>query len=116
MYPRMLIWGDPKPSYYESTWLRVESGGILFSEIGLGESVSKGDLLGVVTDPITNQSTKLESPVEGSIIGMAINQVVIPGFAAYHIGIESTQENLANTDEKLKPKSMSANDENIDPE
>ena len=75
----------------------------------------KSAYLGVVTDPITNQSTKLESPVKGSIIGTAINQVVIPGFVAYHIGIESTQENLANTDEKLKPKSMSANDENIDP-
>jgi hypothetical protein len=29
MYPRVFIWGDPKPAYYQSTWIRVESGGIL---------------------------------------------------------------------------------------
>ena len=43
MYPRTFIWGDPTPTYYESLWLRVESGGILFSEMDLGDRVSKGD-------------------------------------------------------------------------
>ncbi len=100
MYPRVLIWGKPKPAYYESTWVRVESGGILFSQMGLGDDVSIGDVLGVVTDPITNQSTNLESPINGHIIGMAVNQVVMPGFAAYHIGIESNQEEMVKEDEE----------------
>ncbi len=117
MYPRMFLWGDPKPAYYESVWLRVESGGILFSEMGLGDNVTKGDILGIVTDPITNQSTELKSPVEGNIIGMAVNQVVIPGFAAYHIGIESTQESMVSTDDQeLEPMDVSADGELIDPE
>ena len=46
MYPRVFIWGDPKPAYYQSTWIRVESGGILFSKMGLGDNVSVGDILG----------------------------------------------------------------------
>ncbi len=96
MYPRMFIWGDPKPAYYESLWIRVESGGILFSELGLGDSVTKGEVLGTVTDPITNHMSELIAPVAGNIIGMAVNQVVIPGFAAYHIGIASTQEEMVN--------------------
>ena len=117
MYPRMFIWGDPKPAYYESVWLRVESGGILFSEMGLGDIVTKGDVLGIVTDPITNQSTELKSPVEGNIIGMAVNQVVIPGFAAYHIGIESTQEAMTSTDDEgLGPMDTDADGELLDPE
>ena len=117
MYPRMFIWGDPKPAYYESVWLRVESGGILFSEMGLGDIVTKGDVLGIVTDPITNQSTELKSPVEGNIIGMAVNQVVIPGFAAYHIGIESTQEAMISTDDdELGPMDTDADGELLDPE
>ena len=115
MYPRAFIWGDPTPAYYESLWLRAESGGILFSEMGLGERVSKGDVLGVVTDPITNQSTEIISPVKGSIIGMAINQVVIPGFAAYHIGIESTQE--AMTHLEVDPQlDVTIDGEVVDPE
>ena len=116
MYPRAFIWGDPTPAYYESLWLRVESGGILFSEMGLGDRVSKGDVLGVVTDPITNQSTELVSPVNGNIIGMAINQVVIPGFAAYHIGIKSTQEDMAQVDAEQTQEAVSADGEVIDPE
>ncbi len=98
MYPRVFIWGEPKPAYYESTWIRVESGGILFSKLGLGDNVSVGDVLGIVTDPITNQSSDLTAPIKGHIIGMAVNQVVMPGFAAYHIGIESNQEEMAKED------------------
>ncbi len=99
MYPRVFIWGEPKPAYYESTWIRVESGGILFSQMGLGDRVSVGDVLGVVTDPITNQSSNLEAHINGHIIGMAVNQVVMPGFAAYHIGIESNQKEMVKVEE-----------------
>lgn len=116
MYTRTFIWGDPRPTYYESLWLRVESGGILFSEMGLGDRVSQGDVLGVVTDPITNQSTELVSPVKGNIIGMAVNQVVIPGFAAYHIGIESTQEEMAQVETNQIPSDVNTDGEVIDPE
>ena len=121
MYPRTFIWGDPKPTYYESLWLRAESGGILFSEMALGAQVSKGDVLGVVTDPITNQRTELISPVKGNIIGMAVNQVVIPGFAAYHIGIESTQEEMSQEaknkiDSDTMPSDLDTDSEMIDSE
>ena len=116
MYPRTLIWGDPRPTFYESLWLRVESGGILFSEMDLGDRVSKGDVLGVVTDPITNQSAELVSPVNGNIIGMAVNQVVIPGFAAYHIGIESTQEAMTKVETDQIPSDVNTDGEVIDPE
>lgn len=114
MYPRVFIWGDPKPAYYQSTWIRVESGGILFSKMGLGDNVSVGDVLGIVTDPITNQSANLAAPIKGHIIGMAVNQVVMPGFAAYHIGIESNQEDMTNT-EKESQLEVSPNGE-LDPE
>jgi len=114
MYPRVFIWGDPKPAYYQSTWIRVESGGILFSKMGLGDDVSVGDVLGIVTDPITNQSADLAAPIKGHIIGMAVNQVVMPGFAAYHIGIESNQEDMTKTEEESQLE-MSPNGE-LDPE
>jgi hypothetical protein len=41
-----------------------------------------------VTDPISNERTIVFSPYEGRLIGMALNQVVIPGFAAFHIGLK----------------------------
>lgn len=113
---RTFIWSDPTSTYYESLWLSVESGGILFSEMDLGDRVSKDGILGVVTDPITNQSTELASLVNGNIIGMAINQVVIPGFAAYHVGIESTQEAMTHADMDQTLSNLSVGGENMNPE
>lgn len=75
-----------EPIYYESSWVRATDGGMLFSEIELGDEVRKGDLLGIVTDPITNKHSEIHAPYDGQIIGMALNQVMFPGFAAYHIG------------------------------
>jgi hypothetical protein len=46
-------------------------------------------VLGTVTDPITNEQNLVYSPENGRILGMALNQVVMPGFAAFRIGIET---------------------------
>ncbi len=51
----------------------------------------KGDLLGSITDPMNNARTELRSPYSGRIIGMARNQVVMPGFAAFHVGIQTEE-------------------------
>jgi predicted deacylase len=88
-------WGDPEPVYYASKWVRVDNGGILFSDVALGERVSKGELLGVVTDPISNQQYRIFAPISGRILGMALNQVVLPGFAAYRIGTETSKSTAA---------------------
>lgn len=95
MYGRPSIWGKPEPVYYKSFWVRSNTGGILFSRVKLGDRVQTGDVLGTVTDPITNARAELTSPHGGRVIGMALNQVVMPGFAAYHIGIQTTEEHAA---------------------
>ena len=85
------FWGDPEPVYYRSTWIRADSGGILLSYVSLGSTVRRGDLLGTITDPMNNARTELRSPYSGRIIGMARNQVVMPGFAAFHVGIQTDE-------------------------
>lgn len=94
MYERIFIWGEPRPVFYNSTWLRTERGGILESHVELGDSIAKGDSLGVVIDPITNKGTDIVSAIRGRVIGMAVDQVVMPGFATYHIGMESSERAL----------------------
>src|SRR5512138_753696 len=88
-------WGDPEPVYYASKWVRVDHGGILFSDVALGERVSEGELLGVVTDPISNQQHRIYAPISGRVLGMALNQVVLPGFAAYRIGTATSKSTAA---------------------
>ncbi len=95
MVKRRSFWGDPEPVYYRSTWVRADNGGILLSDVSLGSTVRKGDLLGTITDPMSNARSELRAPYSGRIIGMARNQVVMPGFAAFHVGIQAevvTQE------------------------
>lgn len=89
MISRMFVWGDPEPVYYDSNWIRVPNGGILFSEVDLGARVSKGEVLGYVADPITNAQHPIRAASNGRIIGMAVDQVVMAGFAAYHVGTEA---------------------------
>ncbi len=84
-----------EPVYYKSIWVRAQDGGILFSEVSLGDNVHAGDVLGVVTDPITNRSFKLRAPFDGKVIGMALDQVLNPGFAAFHIGLKASVEDAA---------------------
>jgi predicted deacylase len=91
MVRKMRLWGDPEPVYYRSSWVRANRGGILLANVSLGSTVRQGDLLGTITDPMNNASTRLYSPFSGRIIGMARNQVVMPGFAAFHVGIQTAE-------------------------
>lgn len=95
MVSKFRLWGDPEPVYYNSTWQRATTGGIIFSDVSLGQNVRVGDLLGTVTNPITNVRREIRSEHNGRVLGMAMNQVVQPGFAAYHIGIQAPEEQIS---------------------
>jgi len=79
----------PQPIYFESTWVRASSSGILFSNVALGQHVEKGEVLGIITDPITNVQSEIKAPMDGHVIGKALNQIMFPGFAAYHLGFKT---------------------------
>jgi len=78
----------PQHVYRRSRWIRVDEGGIFLTDRALGEVIAEGDFLGTVTDPISNERSELYAPFGGRIIGMAFSQVVIPGFAAFHVGVD----------------------------
>ncbi len=89
MIRRVRLLAPPEPVYYESTWIRADHGGILSGLVRLGQLVEPGDVLGTVTDPITNEQNLIYATRRGRVLGMAVNQVVMPGFAAFRIGIET---------------------------
>ena len=95
MYQTVRLWLIPQPVFYHSTWVRSQQGGIMLSKVDLDQKVSKGQILGRVVDPITNTSSDIISPLDGIVLGKAFDQVVSPGFATFHIGIPTTEEQLA---------------------
>jgi predicted deacylase len=103
MVKKRRYWGQPEPVYYRSSWVRADNGGILLADVSLGSTVSKGDLLGSITDPMSNVRIELRSPYAGRIIGMARNQVVMPGFAAFHIGIRTEGGDVSESNSDGEP-------------
>lgn len=94
MIARFHLWVDPQPVFYESIWVRTSGSGILLSSVELGDRVEIGQTLGAVVDPVSNARDVLKSPVRGRVLGMALNQIVMPGFAAFRVGIESREEDI----------------------
>ena len=115
MVKKRRMWGEAEPVYYRSSWVRANRGGILLADVSLGSTVRQGDLLGTITDPMNNASTKIYSPFTGRVIGMARNQVVMPGFAAFHIGIQADEEVATETSEETVAHDQdTSNDDYVD--
>lgn len=79
----------PRPQrLVRSGWVRVPKGegGIFLTEVKLGDRVNAGDLLGTVTDPVTDIAHEIRSDRAGIVIGAALPQVVLSGYGIFHIG------------------------------
>lgn len=89
MCDKRSFWGNPEPTYYQSSWVRADQGGMLFGAVKLGKRVAAGDVLGSVTAPITSEHVTIIGPYAGRLIGLAVNQFVMPGYAAFHLAAET---------------------------
>jgi len=74
--------------FRRSTWLRAGSGGIFMTKVRPGARIEEGAMLGTVTDPITEAREEIRASVSGVLIGMAVPQFVLPGYALFHVGID----------------------------
>ena len=83
----------PESRIYErSTWVRAApgSGGFFFPTAKLGEIVRAGDSLGNIIDPFGDASFEVISPRGGEIVGMALPQPVLSGYALFHLAWHSS--------------------------
>lgn len=78
---------EPQPVYYSSRWVRVDNGGLLTTRVKVGARIKKGTILGRIVNPLSNESYEVTSPYNGRLLGMALNQFMLPGYAAFNIGL-----------------------------
>ena len=80
--------------YERSRWIRVSegTGGFFFPTAELGDAVEPGDSLGRVVDPFTDVSVDVTSQIPGEIIGMAVPQPVLSGYALFHVGWKDSSD------------------------
>lgn len=78
----------PKPPVMlrSSVWVRASKSGILRAQVGLGDMVSKGDVLGFISDPAGQKDEIIEAISNGIIIGRTNIPLVYEGEALFHIG------------------------------
>jgi predicted deacylase len=76
--------------YTKTSWVRVPigSGGYFFPTVELGQVVSKGDRLGTIIDPLTDRYTAVAADQSGEVIGLAVAQIVLSGYALVHLGVQ----------------------------
>lgn len=77
--------------YRRTIWERVPlgAGGFFFPEVTLGAKVSNGQRLGYLVSPLDNETTVVSATRDGTIIGMARAQIVLSGYALFHLGLGS---------------------------
>lgn len=76
--------------YHRTIWERVPlgSGGFFFPEVSLGTKVKAGQRLGYLVTPLADKTTVVTASRDGIIIGMARPQIVLSGYALFHLGLE----------------------------
>ncbi len=99
---------ESQPKFYQSYWSMAEFDGIFLSEVKLGEKIEYGEQLGQIVNPITNEENPVLAPFSGTILGMAENQFVSPGYLLYRIGIKKTEKEAI---EKAKEEAQESEDQ-----
>ena len=68
-----------------SQWVRAPEGGIFRAFKGLGDSIAKDDLMGIVTNPYEGDETDVRSAIDGVIIGRTNISVVNRADALFNV-------------------------------
>lgn len=68
-----------------SSWVRAPQSGILRATLALGARVAKGDVLGVIANPLGEHEVNVEAPANGIVIGRSNLPLVNEGDGLFHI-------------------------------
>ena len=80
--------GPPEPIRSEKThWVRATMSGVFEKRVSLGSLVHKGDLLGILSDPLGDDTEKLYSPMTGVVIGQLNLPLIHEGDALMNIAL-----------------------------
>jgi len=78
-----------------SSWLRAPAGGLMRSFKRTGESVTKGDVLGIVSDPFGEREFEITAETTDVIIGRTNLPMINEGDALFHIAIPDSEPSSA---------------------
>ncbi len=77
-----------------SHWVRAPISGIFVTRKKLGESVSKGEKIGFITNPFGDYEYAILAPADGIVIGNSVLPLANEGDGLYHIATFEKQKEL----------------------
>jgi predicted deacylase len=96
---------------HSSSWIRAPESGVLRYPVKLGARVSKGDILGQISDPYSHESAPLVAPFGGVVIGSTQIPLVHEGEALFHVA--RFNDDLDDVVETLEEFELSHQDEEL---
>lgn len=83
---------DPTESkyYLKSKWIRAKQAGIFQPKFKLGDLIQERQVIGYITDPYGNNSSRVVVNVTGQVIGLNFNPIIHKGDAIAHIAYNQT--------------------------
>lgn len=85
-----------------STWVRAPASGILRAQVALGEEVRKGQLLGVIGDPMGEVETQVLANAHGVLVGRSSLPLVHEGDAVFHLARFDAPETAAGVARNIR--------------
>ncbi len=79
----------------DSEWMRAPQSGIIRSSVPLGAAIKKGQVLGVIADPLGGSQESVVSRRNGVLIGMTKMPLVHEGEALFHVACTSEVKRAA---------------------
>lgn len=70
-------------------WLRAPTAGMFIPKVTNGSAISKGQILGIVSDTFAKRTKSIKAPFDGYICCVNHQAVVNQGEALFHVGIQS---------------------------
>jgi len=91
--------GRPTPlASVQTRWIRARRGGILRLSVGLGDTVQRNDLLGVISDAFGSAASSVRARSSGLVIGHTRKPLVNQGDALVHVAEEPSAPSEALLD------------------
>lgn len=87
-----------------NSWVRAPASGIFRTIKALGSHIKRNELLGVISDPFSNDELEVRSPYTGLVIGRSELPLVYEGEAIYHLGKFEDHKEVAEQVEHFQEK------------
>lgn len=103
MLPAERAASPPEPAVARgSTWVRAPGSGVLRAQLALGEEVRKGQLLGVIGDPLGSSELEVQANAHGVLVGRSALPLVYEGDALFHIARFDAPETAAGVARRIR--------------